>query len=153
MKDIKTALTDQIVGLAHIGHIVSDLRAAIVSFQRVYGVGDDAVFVTPPFERDAETRFAFIDLGTTTFELIEPIADHFKDMLISAPSGGGGINHVAYEVRDLEVALTNLKALDIHPGYVTPDGAIDLGHKKMVYLDPATTDGLFIELIEVVAAP
>jgi len=153
MTDIKTTLNDHIVGLAHIGHIVDDLKAAIASFQHIYGVGDDAVFVTPPFDVTTETRFAFIDVGATKFELIEPISDHFKDLLLNAPSGGGGINHVAYEVRDIESALVSLKAISIHPGYVTPDGIVDLGHKKMVYLDPATTGGIYIELIEIVTSP
>jgi hypothetical protein len=34
---------------------------------------------------------------------------------------------------------------------VTPDGVVRIGEKKMVYLDPDTTGGLVIELIEYLA--
>ena len=37
---------------------------------------------------------------------------------------------------------------DIRPGHVTPDGIIAIGPRKMVYLDPATTGGQVIELIQ-----
>ncbi|MFT6287754.1 MAG: catechol 2,3-dioxygenase-like lactoylglutathione lyase family enzyme [Alcanivorax sp.] len=64
------------------------------------------------------------------------------------PSGGAGINHVAWRVSDIEAALVSLLARGIRPGHVTPDGVVTIGKKKMVYLDPDTTDGLIIELIE-----
>ena len=64
------------------------------------------------------------------------------------PSGGAGINHVAWQVDDIEAAVAHLEAAGIYPGHVTPDGIVAIGDKKMVYLDPATTGGLVLELIE-----
>ena len=64
------------------------------------------------------------------------------------PSGGAGINHVAWRVRDIEGAVARLAGQGIYPGHVTPGGIVAIGAKKMVYLDPATTGGLVIELIQ-----
>lgn len=149
-------LLNHITGLAHIGHIVPDLVSAIENFKRVYGVGDEAVMVTPPFPVEGEvdeapTRFAFIEVKGTQFELIEPISDFFKKQLLTMPSGDGGINHVAYHVNNIEAAYTCLQASGIQAGHVTPDGIVDFGPKKILYLDPKTTGGLMIELIEVKA--
>ena len=144
-----TVLKDFIVGLAHIGHIVTDMEAAIANFKRVYGVGDDAIRIpdNPP-GAELMTRFAFITVGDTEFELIEPVSDYFKQVLLAMPSGMAGINHVAYRVHDIDGAVTALAAQGIRPGHVTPDGVVDFGAKKLCYLDPETTDGLVIEWIE-----
>jgi methylmalonyl-CoA/ethylmalonyl-CoA epimerase len=68
--------------------------------------------------------------------------------LLAMPSGGAGINHVAWRVDDIDDAVALLARHEIYPGHVTPNGVIAIGQKKMVYLDPATTGGLIIELIE-----
>ncbi len=64
------------------------------------------------------------------------------------PSGGAGINHVAWRVDDIDAAVALLAERGVRPGHVTPGGVMTIGPKKMVYLDPATTGGLVIELIE-----
>lgn len=144
-------LAQHILGLAHIGFIVEDLQLAIDEFVRVYGIDDAAINVQPPFEDEATTRFAFIDVAGVEFELIEPISDHFKAVLLAIPSGGAGINHVAYRVDNLEKVGALLTTRGIRPGHVTPDGIVDFGPKKMLYLNPEDTGGLVIELIEVKA--
>ena len=126
------ALIDHIESLAHVGYIVEDLREAVASFQRIYGFDDSAYFITPPWDEEAMTRFAFIDLNGTQVELIEPISDFFKDILLNSPMGGGGINHMAYIVKDIQAAMDTLAEHGIKPGFVTPDGVVDLGHKKML---------------------
>ncbi len=148
MSDQRQTLKDHIVGLRHVGYIVPDLKAATDTFEKIYGISDGDISIIPPYDTDAPTRFAFISVGNVEFELIEPLSDDFKKQLLASPSGGGGINHVAYDVTDIEGALSLLEAKGITPGHVTPDGIIDLGNKKMLYLDPATTDGFLIELIE-----
>jgi len=151
MTNTKTVLKDYILGLAHIGHVVENMDEALAGFKRVYGLSDEDIFIpdTPPGQ-PILTKFAFIRVGNTEFELIEPVSAHFKTLLLDMPSGHGGINHVAYIVSDIEQALTVLAANGSVPGHVTPDGIVDMGRKKMVYLDPATTDDLLIELIEIV---
>ena len=150
MNTIKTTLKDFIVGLAHIGHIVTDMDAAINNFKRVYGVTDEDIRIPPsPAGMEVMTNFAFITVAGTEFELVEPVSQYFKDILLPMPSGMAGINHVAYLVEDIDGAVAVLEKNGIKPGHVTPGGVVDFGEKKLCYLDPETTGGLVIELIEI----
>ena len=148
-------LRDHILGVAHVGFVVPDLQAAVANAMRVYGLTrDDITYVPAPGEEqpgeEVLTRFAFYTVGDLEFELIEPCSEHFRQLLLNMPSGGAGINHVAWRVDDIDAAVALLARYDICPGHVTPDGVVAIGPKKMVYLDPATTAGLVIELIEFV---
>ena len=151
-------LSDHILGFVHVGHIVADLAASIADFQRLYGVSAADILVLPPFEQtdNVPARFALIKVKDMEFELIQPISAHFKQLLLTpGASGSAGINHVAWQVKDIEGAMQLLASHGIKPGHVTPDGVITMtktstSAKKMVYLDPATTGGLLVELIEVI---
>ena len=148
MSEAKSVLLDYIEEVAHIGFVVPDLSVAVAQACRVYGIEADDVRYVPEPGADAATRFAFFSVGDLEFELIEPVSPEFRDKLLSMPSGGAGINHVAWRVSDIEAALASLLQRGIRPGHVTPGGVVSIGEKKMVYLDPDTTDGLIIELIE-----
>lgn len=148
MSDLKGVLAQWIIGPAHIGYVVPDLEAAIEDARALYGFDADAVRYEPPAGVETPTRFAFFTMGGLQFEYIQPVDEQFKQQLFGVPSGGGGINHVAWRVSDIEAAVASLAGQDILPGYVTPGGIIRIGEKKMVYLDPATTGGLLIELLE-----
>jgi hypothetical protein len=145
---LRRVLRDHIVGPAHVGFVVEDMAVAVAGFKRLYGIEDADIDYQPEAGEDAPTRFAFFSVGGLQFELIEPVSEYFRDILLAMPSGCAGINHVAWQVDDAEAAVALLAAQGIEPGHVTPDGVIDLGAKKMVYLDPAHTDGLVVELIE-----
>ncbi len=148
MTDPCLVLKDRIIGVAHVGFVVHSLDEAVANAVRVYGLTPEEISLVPAPGEEALTRFAFFRVGDLEFELIEPCSDAFREVLLGMPSGGAGINHVAWRVDDIEAAVALLAANGIHPGHVTPDGIIAIGPKKMVYLDPATTGGLVIELIE-----
>lgn len=148
MGDLSTVLSDWIIGPAHIGHVVTDLDVAIEEARTLYGFPADAVRYEPPPGVEAPTRFAFFEVGGLHFEYIQAVDERFGQLLFASPSGGGGINHVAWRVSDIEAAVAALGQQGILPGYVTPGGIISIGSKKMVYLDPATTGGLLVELLE-----
>lgn len=148
MPEIHTLLKDHILGPAHVGFVVPCVEEAVANAVRVYGVREDEVSYQPPVGVPAQTRFAFFRVGGLEFELIEPCSEHFREVLFAMPSGSAGINHMAWRVDDIHAALRVLAARNIYPGHVTPQGVVSIGAKKMVYLDPATTGGLVIELIE-----
>ena len=143
----KTALSDYIIGLRHVGHVVEDLDAAVASFKRVYGIRSEAIRYLP--NDDQAARFAFITVGTTEFELVQPVSDELRATIAAHPNGSGGINHVAWRVSDLDACLEILGQLGIGPGHVTPDGPIGFKNVRFVYLDPTHCDGLLIELVEI----
>ena len=143
------SLSNYIIGLQHVGHIVDDLDRAIGAFRRLYGLDDDAVRRVPEKADGSEPAlFAFVTVGDTEFELIEPRTTEAKKQLDASPRGGAGINHVAWRVSDIEACMRLLAKAGIGPGHVTPAGPVDTGRSKMVYLDPADTGGLLVELVE-----
>jgi len=143
-------LAPHITGLAHVGYVVSDLQAAIDECARVYGLDEQAIRVVPPFsDTTAATRFAFVRVNNTLeFEFIEAISEQFKKLLHGSASGPAGINHMAYWVADIDAAERDLRAQGIRPGHVTPEGVVNTGSSRMLYLNPEDTGGALIELIE-----
>jgi catechol 2,3-dioxygenase-like lactoylglutathione lyase family enzyme len=138
-------IQDLITGLRHVGFITTDLKESIAAFTKVYALRADQICIVPPFGEPCETRFGFIELAGATFELIEPVSDYFKAVLLSDRPG---INHVAWTVRDLDLAVKRLAERGIRPGHVTPNGIVDLPKQKLVYFDPRDTGGLLIEMVE-----
>lgn len=148
MPEAREVLKDFIETVAHVGFVVPDLSASVAEACRVYGLSETDISYVPEAGEEAATRFAFFSVGGLEFELIEPCTPEFRRQLLSMPSGSAGINHVAWRVTDIEAAVSRLASAGIYPGHVTPDGVVAIGAKKMVYLDPDTTGGLVIELIE-----
>ncbi|MEH6580339.1 MAG: VOC family protein [Halioglobus sp.] len=148
MPDPQVVLADYIEAIAHIGFVVPDLKVAVAEARRLYGLTESDIRYLPESGEDALTRFAFFSVGELEFEFIEPCSKEFRETLLSMPSGGAGINHLAWRVRDIDAALVCLAAHGIRAGHVTPEGVVTIGEKKMVYLDPDTTGGQVIELIE-----
>ena len=148
MSDIQEMLQDLLLEAAHVGFVVPDLEAAIAEASALYGLRDTDVEYQPARGEDAPTRFAFFTVAGLCFEYVEPCSEYFRELLFAAPSGGGGINHIAWKVSDIARALAILAEKGVTPGYVTPEGIVRIGNKLMVYLDPATTGGHLVELIE-----
>ncbi|MEH6592799.1 MAG: VOC family protein [Halioglobus sp.] len=148
MPDPHAVLADYIEAVAHIGFVVPDLAVAVAEARRLYGLAESDIRYLPESGEEAPTRFAFFYVGDLEFEFIEPCSSEFREKLLSMPSGGAGINHLAWRVRDIDAALSCLASHGIRAGHVTPEGVVTIGEKKMVYLDPDTTGGQVIELIE-----
>ena len=149
---IVKALKDYIIGLQHVGHIVQDLDAAVASFCRLYGLDENDVRRVPEIpDEDVPTLFAFVNVAGTEFELIQPQSAAARRVLLASSSGGGGINHVAWRVLDIDACVELLAGQQIRPGHVTPDGVVDTGRSRIIYLDPGDTDGVLIELVQLVS--
>lgn len=147
---IQTVLSDYIIGLQHVGHVVGDLDTALDTFKRVYGITDASIRRVPEqADDDAQALFAFVTIGDVEFELIQPLSEHFRSLVLGAPSGGAGINHVAWRVTDVDACLETLAEQGIGPGHVTPEGPFSYANMKIVYLDPAACDGMYVELIQI----
>ena len=129
----------------HIGYIIRDLQQSVADFQRLFDLQDEDIRIIPPFELPTDTGFAFFHADGLTFELIEPISEHFKNILFNS---GVGINHICFTVDDIEATVNEMAAKGIRPGHVTPNGIITMPHQKMVYFDPKDTGGVLIEYIE-----
>ncbi len=134
-----------LTSLRHIGIIVNDAEKSSKVFKTLFDLEDDEIVTVPTAVTGGGSKYAFIPIGGTELELIEPISEDFKKMLGNpAP----GINHFAFTVTDLEETIQLLKDKGIRLGHVTKDGILDTGRSKVAYLNPADTDGILIELVE-----
>jgi methylmalonyl-CoA/ethylmalonyl-CoA epimerase len=148
MPELHKLLQDHIIGPAHVGFVVRSLDEAVANAARVYGLEEGDVSYQPGPGEETGARFAFFNVGGLEFEFIEPRSEYFQEILFDMPSGSAGINHLAWRVDDIDAAMALLATREIYPGHVTPEGVVSIGDKRVVYLDPATTGGLVIELIE-----
>lgn len=127
----------------HVGIIVEDLEDAVDSFTGQLGLELDHV------ERYGDLLdIAFLPCGETLVELIQPLtdedsnADYLKE-------NGPGIQHVAFEVDDLDAALQELLSRGVGPlGDAPMPGA---GGMRIAFLDPQAFGGILVELCESVS--
>lgn len=124
----------------HIGIAVQSLEQALVTFRDRLGLQVEQIVEVP----EQRVRVAFLPVGQTTIELLEPTSPdspiaHFLERR------GEGIHHVALGVSSIEEALEALKRqevrlVDEHPR----QGAEGL----IAFLHPKATHGALIELVE-----
>ena len=139
------SVSDYLLGLRHVGIVTEDLDAMVSRLQAIFGVADEAVLLVPAPGEPADTRFAFFSIGGTPYEVIEPVSEHFREILLKTNQGA---NHVCYNVSDLEAAVAAMAEQGVRLGHVTPDGIVSLPSFRMAYFDPRDTAGLLIEFVE-----
>ncbi len=127
----------------HLGVIVDDLDNAVQSFTEQLGLKLDHVE-----QYGDELDIAFLPCGETLVELIKPRtqvganADYLREH-------GPGIQHVAFEVDDLDAALAELNERGVKPlGDAPLPGA---GGMRIAFLDPQAFGGILVELCEPVS--
>lgn len=126
----------------HIAIAVPDLAAASATYRDVLG----AMVGEPQSLPDHGVTVAFVDLGNTKVELLEPFGDDSPIAKFLAERPGGGMHHICYEVADVRAATAKLEA----------SGARTLGPLKIgahgnpvVFLHPKDFVGTLIELEQV----
>lgn len=132
-------------GLRHIGVVTDDLDAMLARLQALFGIVDNAIIRVPAASEPAETRFAFLSIGGQAYELIEPVSPRFREILLNS---NRGMNHVCYNVDNLDAAIAVMAAHGVRLGHVTPDGIIEMPHARMAYFNPEDTAGILIEFVE-----
>lgn len=123
----------------HLGIAVHDLEAAATIY-RALGLNVEKIVDVP----EQQVRVAFIPLGESTLELVQPTS---PDSTITRflEKSGEGLHHLAIEVEDIEDSLKELKAQEIQLINETPrHGAEGL----VAFLHPKSTGRVLIELVQ-----
>lgn len=132
-------------GLRHVGVVTADADALVGRLQAIFGLADSDITWVPEAGIEADTRFAFFEIGGSPYEVIEPVTERFRDVLLGSNQGA---NHVCYNVDDLPAAIAAMQAAGVRLGHVTPDGMVELPSFRMAYFNPDDTGGLLIEFVE-----
>jgi len=139
-------MQDIIVGVRHIGVYVEDMDSSLNRLASIFDHDPATLFQMPPAGEPApDSRFAFIPVGNLDFELIQPISDKFKQLVSNPPPG---INHIAFTVTDIELAVELMKKKGVRLGHVTTDAILDMPKSRVAYFNKEDTAGILIEFVE-----
>jgi len=126
--------------LDHIGIAVSDLEAAIAVYKQL-GL--------TPIEReiiaDQGVEVVVLPAGETRLELVYPL-DEDTPVGKFITKHGEGLHHLALEVKDINAALQICRRKGII--VIDQEPCLGAGGRLIAFLDPRSTGGVLIELIQ-----
>ncbi len=125
--------------IAHLGIAVSDLTQAMAFFTDMLDLKIDHE------EMVDDLKTAFVPLGQTNLELIQ---DTKPDGVIAKhiSKRGEGIQHVAYEVENIDQALEELKTKGVR--LIDQTARPGAHGSRVAFLHPKATNGVLTELVE-----
>jgi methylmalonyl-CoA/ethylmalonyl-CoA epimerase len=127
--------------LHHVGIAVESLRAAVPVFEKLLGRAPDSQEVVA----DQKVRLAMFALGESRIELLEPTSDDSPIARFLAKRGQG-VHHLTLAVPDLAQALRDLEAGGVR--LIDRGPRRGAGKERIAFLDPSSTAGVLIELVE-----
>jgi len=128
-----------ITKLEHIGIAVSDLEAALKLYRDTLGLKVDHI------EDFEGMKIAFIPIGDTEFELLQP-TDPNSALAKFLEKRGEGVQHIALCVDDVEKSLEELKAKGLQVIDQKPrPGA---GGARIAFFHPKSTMGVLLEICQ-----
>jgi methylmalonyl-CoA epimerase len=127
--------------IRHIGIVVDDLKRAVEKFNQ--GMGLDFTEIIE--KKDTGVDIAFAPVGETLIELLHYTKSTQAERSIVREQKGA-INHICFEVDDLEEAIRYFeeRGLKVAKGYPA-SGA----HGRIAFFEPSTTEGVLIEICQV----
>ncbi len=129
-----------IKGIHHIAIVVSDLEAAMKTYETLLGVKPERVAEVP----EQEIKMACFALPGGRIELLEPTTpDSGVNKYLQ--KRGEGIHHVCFESDDVDADAREL----IEKGFVpTTPSPQDGPEGRIIFLHPKSTHGVLIELLQ-----
>lgn len=124
----------------HIGIAVRDIEQALQVYQVALGLPVKDVVDVP----DQQVRVAFLPLGESNIELVQPTTDDSGTAKF-IEKRGEGIHHICVQVDDIEAALAQLKANGVPLIDQEPRAG---AHGRVAFVHPKGTHGVLMELVE-----
>jgi len=126
----------------HIAIAVQNLESALETFRNILGCAPEAVRIEEVASE--KVRVAFITVGESKIELLEPLSDESPIAKFLAKNGDG-MHHIALETDDIDNETKRLVSLNINPLGLPKEGA---GGKKIVFLHPKETNRVLFEFAQ-----
>lgn len=128
--------------IEHIGIAVSKLDEVIPYYEQILGTKCYSIEEVA----DQKVRTAFFKVGQTKIELLEPTCPESTIAKWLEKNPRGGVHHIAFNVDNVQVALTECEENGIQLIDKTPrKGAENL---SIGFLHPKSTHGVLTELCE-----
>lgn len=125
--------------IEHVGVIVRDVEASRKLWEDCFGIPLGSMEANP------NRRLALYPVGESMVELIAGTTPDSRHARMVA-EGKGGLNHICFEVENIDEALAELKA----KGIPLIDQVPRIGHAgcRIAFIDPSATENCLIELAE-----
>ncbi len=124
----------------HIGIVVQDIQQALRVYQTALGLQLQEVMEVP----EQEVEVAFLPLGESTLELVQPTSDD-TGIAKFLQKHGEGIHHLCIRVEDIERALSQLKS---HGVQLIDEAPRRGAHGRVAFVHPKGAHGVLIELVQ-----
>jgi methylmalonyl-CoA epimerase len=126
-----------------LGIAVESIEDQISPFKDILGLE----FTGEEIVEDQKVRVAFLKVGESRVELIEPISDDSPIRKFLDKKGGRTtIHHIAYEVDDLESAIKEAKEKGAE--MIDEEPRIGAGGVRIAFIHPKSASGILTELCE-----
>jgi methylmalonyl-CoA/ethylmalonyl-CoA epimerase len=127
--------------LDHVAVLVEDLEQALAFWQEALGLELDHVEEV----ESQEAKVAFLPLGETEIELVQPTASD-SGLSRYLEKRGGGLHHLCFAVEDVAQKLGELQGKGVHLINKEPL-RLDDG-RQIAFIHPKSTGGVLIELVQ-----
>jgi methylmalonyl-CoA/ethylmalonyl-CoA epimerase len=127
--------------LDHIGIAIRDIENSIHFYTNVlFGKLIDR-YISETV--GVESEVAIMEVNGDRFELLAPTNNTTSPIARFIKQKGKGVHHIAYRVEDLDQAIEELK----EQGIRTLEGSLRVNKhgRRLIYLNPADTEGTIIE--------
>ncbi len=130
-----------ITKIDHIGIIVHDMEDAMQKYEQAFNLKNKHVETNEEFK----VKICFIPVGEVLVEFIEPTEKNSRFGLFLKEKGES-VHHIAYRVDDIDEAVRHLREIGIklQQDEPKPGGA----GSRVIFIDPADTNNVEIELVE-----
>jgi methylmalonyl-CoA/ethylmalonyl-CoA epimerase len=129
----------QVTKIDHLGIAVQDLETAAQVYQAM-GLSIAEIVDVP----EQKVRVAFIPVGESTIELVQPTSED-SSVARHLEKRGEGMHHLALQVEDISAALAELRSQGLQLVDETPRQGAE---GQIAFLHPKSTGRVLIELIE-----
>jgi len=130
-----------IARIDHIGIAVQSINESLKFFEDALGMKLDRI----ASEEGGRTKVAFMPVGSSDVELVEP-QDAESGLGKFLVKRGEGIHHICFEVDDIEAALARLKEHGAQLIDETP--RTNSSGMKLAFIHPKSAHGVLIELYQ-----
>jgi methylmalonyl-CoA epimerase len=130
-----------VVKIDHIAIAVQNLDEAIKVYREALGLelaGEEEV-------PEQGVRVAFLPIGDTRLELLEPLSSE-SPVAKFLEKRGEGIHHICLEVEDLEKALAELASKGVK--LIDEKPRLGAHGRKMAFVHPKSLHGVLLELYQ-----
>lgn len=124
----------------HIGIVVRDIQEALRVYETALALPLRETIEVP----DQKVEVAFLPIGESTIELVQPTTDD-TGIARYLEKRGEGIHHICIEVDDIKEALARLES---HGVRLIDEKPRQGAHGRVAFIHPQGAHGVLIELVE-----